>query len=324
VKGYYRKDGTYVKPHTRTYTPSSKTYTPSSNSYTNSCDYTTTKQSDTTIMTDAIDDTPPVPKPIIGKGVVYSGETGIVYKIEKVSGAKGYVWNVPHGWTYTMSDDGTSIFATPTKTAQSGYMSVYSYNDYGASDERQFGVTLNNSMQKSGSSGYYIQFGYAYSSGSPFNLMLNTKWGYDGNYRWGFFTHWGGFGNLEISDGIDYSGISKTEIRYDNFDFNNCWGVTFGVLYSPVKAPFYISFGLGYGVKEEYWSRGITYHFTYIKDEYRTETYIKDKKSGINYHFELQYDFFTGKSFVMGMETFYNRFLGVGVGLSLGLSGGAL
>ena len=138
------------------------------------------------------------------------------------------------------------------------------------------------------------------------------------DYRWGFFTHWGGFGNLEISDGIDYSGISKTEIRYDDFDFNNCWGVTFGVLYSPVKVPFYISFGLGYGVKEEYWSRGITYHFTYIKDEYRTETYVKEKKSGISYHVGLQYDFFTKGSWVIGLETFYNRFLGVGLGISLG------
>jgi len=162
-----------------------------------------------------------------------------------------------------------------------------------------------------------VQVGYSYASKQPFNMNMNVKWG----DRWGMFFGMNGYGTLgTMKTGINYGSITSTEVIYDRFDYENIYGGVGGVLYRPIKkTPFYLSVVLGYGVKEINWKKYVKYDFTYIKDEYNLISYVKDKKSGVNFQFGAQYDLYINSLFAISIESYYNSYVGLGIGVSFGV-----
>ena len=160
---------------------------------------------------------------------------------------------------------------------------------------------------------FIYQVGYSYSQGSAFNMSMAMK------KTWGIFVNYGGFGpqrNFETD--IDYN--YNTEVISDEKDKNNKWSIVVGPTFRIVKnIPLYISAGIGYGSDQEIWQRYERYNFEYLSDEYNLISYEKSKKSGINYQIGLEYDFIM-KSWMIGLESYYNKYMGVGFGISLGMN----
>jgi hypothetical protein len=100
-----------------------------------------------------------------------------------------------------------------------------------------------------------------------------------------------------------------------NYNINVKWGKRWGVFNSfdgkgviagvsfrhTKKIPLYISTGVGFNEKEN--PKLIDYNLNY----------------GYNYQIGIQYDIYLPHNFVIGLETYYNHFMGVGLGVSLGL-----
>lgn len=167
--------------------------------------------------------------------------------------------------------------------------------------------------KKNGDYPFIYQVGYSYSQGSAFNMSMAMK------KTWGIFVNYGGFGpqrNFETD--IDYN--YNTEVTSDEKDKNNKWSIVVGPTFRIVKnIPLYISAGIGYGSDQEIWQRYERYNFEYLSDEYNLISYEKSKKSGINYQIGLEYDFIM-KSWMIGLESYYNKYMGVGFGISLGMN----
>lgn len=167
--------------------------------------------------------------------------------------------------------------------------------------------------KKNGDYPFIYQVGYSYSQGSAFNMSMAMK------KTWGIFVNYGGFGpqrNFETD--IDYN--YNTEVISDEKDKNNKWSIVVGPTFRIVKnIPLYISAGIGYGSDQEIWQRYERYNFEYLSDEYNLISYEKSKKSGINYQMGLEYDFIM-KSWMIGLESYYNKYMGVGFGISLGMN----
>lgn len=167
--------------------------------------------------------------------------------------------------------------------------------------------------KKNGDYPFIYQVGYSYSQGSAFNMSMDMK------KTWGIFVNYGGFGpqrNFETD--IDYN--YNTEVISDEKDKNNKWSIVVGPTFRIVKnIPLYISAGIGYGSDQEIWQRYERYNFEYLSDEYNLISYEKSKKSGINYQIGLEYDFIM-KSWMIGLESYYNKYMGVGFGISLGMN----
>ena len=89
------------------------------------------------------------------------------------------------------------------------------------------------------------------------------------------------------------------------------------------KIPLYISAGVGYGADQEIWQRYEKYNFEYVSDEYNLVSYEKSKKTGINYQIGLEYDFIM-KSWMIGVESYYNKYMGVGLGVVFGINLGEM
>lgn len=167
--------------------------------------------------------------------------------------------------------------------------------------------------KKNGDYPFIYQVGYSYSQDSAFNMSMAMK------KTWGIFVNYGGFGpqrNFETD--IDYN--YNTEVISDEKDKNNKWSIVVGPTFRIVKnIPLYISAGIGYGSDQEIWQRYERYNFEYLSDEYNLISYEKSKKSGINYQIGLEYDFIM-KSWMIGLESYYNKYMGVGFGISLGMN----
>lgn len=77
---------------------------------------------------------PATPGTITGATSVCKG-TPQTYSVEAVSGATGYEWIIPTGWTGTCSPEGSNtITATPDADAESGTIKVKATNDCGSSE----------------------------------------------------------------------------------------------------------------------------------------------------------------------------------------------
>jgi hypothetical protein len=98
--------------------------------------------------------------------------TSVIYSINAVSGATGYVWSVPTGWTIT-NNTGTSITVTSGSLGQNGNISVYAYNSCGNS------TTLTMAVLVAKVIGIQVGFGfYGYQSGSYSEATLNFNTSY--------------------------------------------------------------------------------------------------------------------------------------------------
>ena len=89
-----------------------------------------------------VNSVPSQPGTISGPSSVEAGTGAQTYSISTVSGATSYTWTLPNGWSG--SSTGTSISATPTSNAQSGYFRVTANNSCGNSSEQTLYVTVIN------------------------------------------------------------------------------------------------------------------------------------------------------------------------------------
>lgn len=176
-----------------------------------------------------------------------------------------------------------------------------------------FPVLSFSQTKKNGDYPFIYQVGYSYSQGSAFNMSMAMK------KTWGIFVNYGGFRpqrNFETD--IDYN--YNTEVISDEKDKNNKWSIVVGPTFRIIKnIPLYISAGIGYGSDQEIWQRYERYNFEYLSDEYNLISYEKSKKTGVNYQIGLEYDFIM-KSWMIGLESYYNKYMGVGFGISLGMN----
>lgn len=90
--------------------------------------------SDTRTIEASVTAKPATPGTITGATSVCKG-TPQTYSVEAVSGATGYEWIIPTGWTGTCSPEGDNkITATPGAEAESGTIKVKATNDCGSSE----------------------------------------------------------------------------------------------------------------------------------------------------------------------------------------------
>lgn len=176
-----------------------------------------------------------------------------------------------------------------------------------------FPVLSFSQTKKNGDYPFIYQVGYSYSQGSAFNMSMAMK------KTWGIFVNYGGFGSQRnFETDIDYN--YNTEVISDEKDKNNKWSIVVGPTFRIIKnIPLYISAGIGYGSDQEIWQRYERYNFEYLSDEYNLISYEKSKKTGVNYQIGLEYDFIM-KSWMIGLESYYNKYMGVGFGISLGMN----
>lgn len=171
--------------------------------------------------------------------------------------------------------------------------------------------------EKNGDFSFIYQIGYSCSQGSAFNMSMAMK------KTWGIFVNYGGFGpERSFETGIDYN--YNTEVISNEKDKNNKWSIVVGPTFRVLKKiPLYISAGVGYGTDQEIWQRYEKYNFEYVSDEYNLVSYEKSKKTGINYQIGLEYDFIM-KSWMIGVESYYNKYMGVGLGVVFGINLGEM
>jgi hypothetical protein len=81
---------------------------------------------------------------ITGEAAVCQGETGIIYSVEPIANATGYMWTVPAGATIVSGSNTNSITVDYTLTAVSGMITVYGTNSCGnGTNSPDFSVTVN-------------------------------------------------------------------------------------------------------------------------------------------------------------------------------------
>ncbi len=69
---------------------------------------------------------------ISGSASVTQGQTGVAYSVPAISGAAGYVWNLPYGATIISGADTNSITVNYSTSASSGNINVTGTNDCGS------------------------------------------------------------------------------------------------------------------------------------------------------------------------------------------------
>ncbi|MFN9960350.1 MAG: hypothetical protein ACK55I_45285, partial [bacterium] len=76
-----------------------------------------------------------------GTATVCAATTGLTYSISAVSGATGYTWSVPTGWSITAGQGSTSITVTSGSAGQNGNISVTADNACGSGTAQTLAVT---------------------------------------------------------------------------------------------------------------------------------------------------------------------------------------
>jgi hypothetical protein len=85
---------------------------------------------------------PATPATITGTAALCAAVTGSSYSISSVSGATGYTWSVPTGWSITAGQNSTSITVSSGLGDQNGNITVTADNACGSSTAASLAVTV--------------------------------------------------------------------------------------------------------------------------------------------------------------------------------------
>jgi hypothetical protein len=88
----------------------------------------------------------------------------------------------------------------------------------------------------------------------------------------------------------------------EDYPYKNIYSIVVGPTFRVIKKyPFYISTGIGYGEKTEL-----------EKDK------LPSFDNGFSYQIGVDYDFYSDW-YLVGIEVYYNKYAGIGAGISFGL-----
>ena len=142
---------------------------------------------------------PVQPGPITGDAIVCNGETPLVYSISSVSGATGYTWTVPSGWTINSGQGTTSITVTAGATA--GDICVTADNVCGSSPQSCIAVTVEDVPQGS----------CTVTGPNSGSSSSETQCGGTENTTGGQPTSWTNLGSATSADDNSYATITLSE-----------------------------------------------------------------------------------------------------------------
>jgi photosystem II stability/assembly factor-like uncharacterized protein len=116
---------------------------------------------------------------ITGPALVCPGTTGIVYSIQPVLNATGYLWSVPAGDTITSGQNSTSVTVTSGITPGTGSVTVHGINNCGNGQSASLLVTIAALPVADAGTDQSILYGTS-------TTLSGSAAGGSGNYQW----HW--------------------------------------------------------------------------------------------------------------------------------------